>query len=89
MLKCVFQDLNVVGLVKEFYLSHYCKKNLSLASHIVLKTMRFEPWEVATPPGEFLPGEERSNLFVMPSEQLRRSLLDNTKSFYKDLLQLD
>jgi hypothetical protein len=52
MLRCVFQDLNVVGLVKEFYLSHYCKKNLSLASHIVLKTMRFEPWEVATPPNE-------------------------------------
>jgi len=68
MLKAVFQDLNVVGLVKEFYLSHYCKKNLSLASHIVLKTMRFEPWEVATPPGEFLPGEERSNLFVMAND---------------------
>jgi hypothetical protein len=68
MLKAVFQDLNVVGLVKEFYLSHYCKKNLSLASLIVSKTMRFEPWEVATPPSEFIPGEEKTNLFMMAND---------------------
>ena len=86
ILKSVFQDLNVVGLVKEFYLSHYCKKNLSLASLIVLKTMRFESWEVATPPHEHVTGEDGADLFIIANEKLRRDLIDNTKSFYRDLL---
>ena len=74
MLKAVFQDLCIEGLVKEFYLSNYCKKNLSLASHIVLKTMRSEPWEVETPSHERVPGEQSTDLFRMEDEILRKSL---------------
>jgi hypothetical protein len=48
--------------------------------------MRFEPWEVATPPHEHAPGEDRTDLFMMGNDKLRKDLLDNTNSFYKDLL---
>jgi hypothetical protein len=30
--------------------------------------MRFEPWEVATPPSEFILGEEKTNLFMMAND---------------------
>lgn len=89
MLKAVFQELHIEGLIKEFYLSRYCKSNLALASHIVLKTMKFENWEVATPLSERVIGEESADLFKLNNESLKKYLFDSTKIFYRDLLQLD
>lgn len=45
------------GLVKEFFIPHNCKRNLHLASHIMLQTMTLQEWEVDTPDSERLPGE--------------------------------
>lgn len=52
ILKAVFEDLPEEGLVKEFYLTNCCRKNLQLASIIVKKTMTFQEWEVPTPAHE-------------------------------------
>jgi len=41
LLKACFQELHLEGLTKEFYLGAYCKKNLSLVSYIVHRSMTF------------------------------------------------
>lgn len=48
----IFVNLPLEGLVKDFYLSAWCQKNLQLTQHILYKIMTFEEWEVATPKSE-------------------------------------
>jgi hypothetical protein len=57
LLKSIFTKLNMEGLVKEFFIPHNCKRNLHLASHIMLQTITLQEWEVDTPDSERLPGE--------------------------------
>ena len=87
MLKAVFQDLHMEGLVKDFYLSNYCKKNLQLTQIIVSKTMSFQEWEVPTPDHERVPGDE-ADLFRM-DKNLTKSIRQQSQQFFSDMLQLD
>jgi len=49
ILPTIFHNLHLEGLIKEFYLNNYCKKNLSLLSHFVQSIFTSREWEVATP----------------------------------------
>lgn len=49
ILNSIFHNLNTEGLIKEFYLSNYCKKNLQLLSQIVYSILTGSDWEVKTP----------------------------------------
>jgi len=58
ILVAIFQNLHVEGLIKEFYLSSYCKKNLNLLSHIVSSELTGQEWEVPTPIKEKVSSQE-------------------------------
>ena len=74
LLKAVFTNLHVEGLVKEFYLGPFCKKNLQLTKHILLSIMTFTEWEVPTPQNErhFSPGEVNRDLFTIDANKKKK-----------------
>ena len=41
LLKACFENLHIEGLIKEFYLGAYCKKNLQLTKDILYSMMTF------------------------------------------------
>jgi hypothetical protein len=61
------------GLIKEFYLSNYCKKNLQLLSHIVLSVLTGVEWEVKTPLKEKQYAQDQPDLFQLP-DKLKQDL---------------
>lgn len=48
----MFTKINTEGFISEFYIQSNCKMNLELASHIMLRLMTFQEWEVQTPESE-------------------------------------
>jgi hypothetical protein len=70
------------GLVKDFYLSYYCQRNLQLIHHIIYQTITFQEWEVTTPETEKSPADKnKPDLFSMP-KLIKEEALQGAKSFY-------
>lgn len=84
----MFTKLNMEGFVKEFFLHPNCKRNLQLASHIMLQTMTSQEWEVVTPESEKLPGDASGNkqpIFSM-SARLKNQIQKESQAFFRNLL---
>lgn len=85
VLNSIFLYPHQEGLIKEFYLSSYCKKNLNLLSHIVLCTFTVQEWEVETPLKEKLFDLDQPDLFKLP-EKLKTDLTEGVQTFYRGFL---
>ncbi len=69
MFKAIFVNPHMEGLIKDFYLTLYCQKNLQLAQYIVFQIMTFQEWEVATPETEItLADKGKPDLFTLPKD---------------------
>ena len=95
LLKACFENLHIEGLIKEFYLGAYCKKNLQLTKDILYSMMTFREWEVPTPANEKLTPEQAGgdpllcgDLFSLTPEKKAKHR-QHIDDYYRELLQLD
>lgn len=88
ILHAIFNKLHLEGLIKDFILPKHCILNLQLMNQILLKTMTWQEWEVATPQSERLPGMPAQDLFTMPPD-VSQSIRSKSRQFFRDLLFLN